>query len=156
MVIFFTIPVFFIVALIIIVLAVGVEALMFVQEHILVVSVILWLPMAWFVLNQWKDKTISDDEKVETALFPIFAIPAYAALIKLVGIVLNALSDDLFRLIISLVEAPLDFGLILTIGMGIAVGLEKINEKIIRSKFVTLFVGILIAGVMTVFVWNRL
>lgn len=35
-------------------------------------------------------------------------------------------------------------------------GLMKLNEKVIKSKFVTLFLGILIAGIMTVIVWNWL
>lgn len=156
MVVFFWIPGFFIVAVLIMALAVGVEVLRFVQNHILIISALLWLPMAWFIWGRWKDKTVSDDEKVETALVPIFAIPAYTALIKLIGIVLNALEKDLFRFIISLVGAPFDFFFILLIGIGLAMGLMKLNEKVIRSKFVTLFLGILIAGIMTVIVWNWL
>ena len=132
MVVFFWIPGFFIVAVLIMALAVGVEVLQFVQNHILIISALLWLPMAWFVWGRWTDKTVSDDEKVETALVPIFAIPAY------------------------LVGAPFDFFLILLIGIGLAMGLMKLNEKVIKSKFVTLFLGILIAGIMTVIVWNWL
>ena len=43
MVVFFWIPGFFIVAVLIMALAVGVEVLQFVQNHILIISALLWL-----------------------------------------------------------------------------------------------------------------
>lgn len=154
MFVFFTIPWIFVISLVVIGLGIGVSVLQFVLDHIIIISVILWLPVAWFVWAQWKDKAISDEEKAETVLFPIFLIPPYAALIRLVITVLNALNHDLFAFFLYLLAAPVEFGIFLAVSMGVSAGLQWLNEKFIKSKNVTICLGAFIAALMTYILWS--
>ena len=46
---FFTIPWIFVIALVVIALGIGVSALQFILDHIIIISIILGLPVAWLV-----------------------------------------------------------------------------------------------------------
>lgn len=47
MFVFFTIPAIFIIMMILIPLAIGASALQFILDHIVIISIIIWLPVAW-------------------------------------------------------------------------------------------------------------
>ena len=82
MFVFFTIPWIFVIALVVMALGVGVSVLQFILDHIIIVSIILWLPVAWVTWTMWKYYD-DDDEKVECVLYPLFLVPAYAAIIQI-------------------------------------------------------------------------
>lgn len=98
MFVFFTIPWIFVIALVVIALGIGVSALQFILDHIIIISIILGLPVAWLVWGTWKNENSSDEEKVECVLYPLFLVPAYAELIRLIVTVLNALDNDLWAI----------------------------------------------------------
>ena len=154
MFVFFSIPWIFVAAVVLMALGVGVSVLQFVLDHIVVISIILWFPVAWFVWTQWKDKTVPDEEKVEKTVLLLFLIPPYATLIQLVVTVLNVLNNDLFGFFLYLLAAPVEFGIFLAISMGISAGLLWINENFIKSKNVTVGLGVLVVTMMTYFIWN--
>ena len=152
---FFTIPWIFIIALVVIALGIGVSVLQFILDHIIIISIILGLPVAWLVWGTWKNENSSDEEKVEWTLFPLFMVPAYAELIRLIVAVLNALDDnDLWAFFLCLPTAPVVFLIILAVCMGVAAGLVWLYKKVIKSKVVTIVLGILIASSMTYYLWN--
>ncbi len=152
---FFTIPWIFVIALVVIALGIGVSALQFILDHIIIISIILGLPVAWLVWGTWKNENSSDEEKVEWTLFPLFMVPAYAELIRLIVAVLNALDDnDLWAFFLCLPTAPVVFLIILAVCMGVAAGLVWLYKKVIKSKAVTIVLGILIASSMTYYFWN--
>lgn len=152
---FFTIPWIFVIALVVIALGIGVSALQFILDHIIIISIILGLPVAWLVWGTWKNENSSDEEKVEWTLFPLFMVPAYAELIRLIVAVLNALDDnDLWAFFLCLPTAPVVFLIILAVCMGVAAGLVWLYKKVIKSKVVTIVLGILIASSMTYYFWN--
>ena len=64
MFVFFTIPWIFVIALVVIALGIGVSALQFILDHIIIISIILGLPVAWLVWGTWKNENSSDEEKV--------------------------------------------------------------------------------------------
>lgn len=155
MFVFFTIPWIFVIALVVIALGIGVSALQFILNHIIIISIILGLPVAWLVWGTWKNENSSDEEKVEWTLFPLFMVPAYAELIRLIVAVLNALDDnDLWAFFLCLPTAPVVFLIILAVCMGVAAGLVWLYKKVIKSKVVTIVLGILIASSMTYYLWN--
>lgn len=151
---FFTIPWIFVIALVVIALGIGVSALQFILDHIIIISIILGLPVAWLVWGTWKNENSSDEEKVEWTLFPLFLVPAYAELIRLIVTVLNALDNDLWAFFLYLPTAPVMFLIILAVCMGVAAGLVWLYKKVIKSKVVTIVFGILIASSMTYYLWN--
>lgn len=152
---FFTIPWIFVIALVVIALGIGVSVLQFILDHIIIISIILGLPVAWLVWGTWKNENSSDEEKVEWTLFPLFMVPAYAELIRLIVAVLNALDDnDLWAFFLYLPTAPVVFLIILAVCMGVAAGLVWLYKKVIKSKAVTIVFGILIAASMTYYLWN--
>ena len=151
--VFFTIPWIFVIALVVIALGIGVSALQFILDHIIIVSIILWLPVAWVTWTMWKYYD-DDDEKVECVLYPLFLVPAYAELIRLIVTVLNALDNDLWAFFLYLPTAPVMFLIILAVCMGVAAGLVWLYKKVIKSKVVTIVFGILIASSMTYYLWN--
>ena len=65
MFVFFTIPWIFVIALVVIALGIGVSALQFILDHIIIISIILGLPVAWLVWGTWKNENSSDEEKVD-------------------------------------------------------------------------------------------
>lgn len=77
MFVFFTIPAIFIIMMILIPLAIGVSALQFILDHIVIISIILWLPVALLVISGWRDKTRSDEDKTAGTIFPLFLVPIY-------------------------------------------------------------------------------
>ena len=155
MFVFFTIPWIFVIALVVIALGIGVSALQFILDHIIIISIILGLPVAWLVWGTWKNENSSDEEKVEWTLFPLFMVPAYAELIRLIVAVLNALDDnDLWAFFLCLPTAPVVFLIILAVCIGVAAGLVWLYKKVIKSKAVTIVLGILIASSMTYYFWN--
>lgn len=99
---FFTIPWIFVIALVVIALGIGVSALQFILDHIIIISIILGLPVAWLVWGTWKNENSSDEEKVGWTLYPLFLVPAYAELIRLIVTVLNALDNDLWAFFLYL------------------------------------------------------
>ena len=152
---FFTIPWIFVIALVVIALGIGVSVLQFILDHIIIISIILGLPVAWLVWGTWKNENSSDEEKVEWTLFPLFMVPAYAELIRLIVAVLNALDDnDLWAFFLCLPTAPVVFLIILAVCMGVAAGLVWLYKKVIKSKVVTIVLGIFIASSMTYYLWN--
>lgn len=152
---FFTIPWIFVIALVVIALGIGVSVLQFILDHIVIISIIIWLPVAWVTWTMWKYYDDDDDEKVECVLYPLFLVPAYAELIRLIVAVLNALDDnDLWAFFLCLPTAPVVFLIILAVCMGVAAGLVWLYKKVIKSKVVTIVLGILIASSMTYYLWN--
>lgn len=154
MFVFFTIPAIFIIMMILIPLAIGASALQFILDHIVIISIIIWLPVAWATWTMWRFYGDDDDEKVECVLFPLFLVPAYAELIQLIVTVLNALDNDLWAFFLYLPTAPVMFLIILAVCMGVAAGLVWLYKKVIKSKVVTIVFGILIASSMTYYLWN--
>ena len=154
MFVFFTIPAIFIIMMILIPLAIGASALQFILDHIVIISIIIWLPVAWVTWTMWKYYDDDDDEKVECVLYPLFLVPAYAELIRLIVTVLNALDNDLWAFFLYLPTAPVMFLIILAVCMGVAAGLVWLYKKVIKSKVVTIVFGILIASSMTDYLWN--
>lgn len=154
MFVFFTIPAIFIIMMILIPLAIGASALQFILDHIVIISIIIWLPVAWGTWTMWKYYDDDDDEKVECVLYPLFLVPAYAELIRLIVTVLNALDNDLWAFFLYLPTAPVMFLIILAVCMGVAAGLVWLYKKVIKSKVVTIVFGILIASSMTYYLWN--
>lgn len=154
MFVFFTIPAIFIIMMILIPLAIGASALQFILDHIVIISIIIWLPVAWVTWTMWKYYDNDDDEKVECVLYPLFLVPAYAELIRLIVTVLNALDNDLWAFFLYLPTAPVMFLIILAVCMGVAAGLVWLYKKVIKSKVVTIVFGILIASSMTYYLWN--
>lgn len=154
MFVFFTIPAIFIIMMILIPLAIGVSALQFILDHIIIISIIIWLPIAWVVWTMWKYYDDDDDEKVECVLYPLFLVPAYAELIRLIVAVLNALDNDLWAFFLYFPTAPVVFLIILAVCMGVAAGLVWLYKKVIKSKVITIVFGILIASSMTYYLWN--
>ena len=63
MFVFFTIPWIFIIMIILFALAAGVSVLQFILDHIIIISIITWLPVALLVISGWRDKTRSDEDK---------------------------------------------------------------------------------------------
>lgn len=151
---FFTIPWIFVIALVVIALGIGVSVLQFILDHIVIISIIIWLPVAWVTWTMWKYYDDDDDEKVECVLYPLFLVPAYAELIRLIVTVLNALDNDLWAFFLYLPTAPVVFLIILAVCMGVAAGLVWLYKKVIKSKVVTIVLGILIASSMTYYLWN--
>lgn len=151
---FFTIPGIFVIALVVIALGIGVSVLQFILDHIVIISIIIWLPVAWVTWTMWKYYDDDDDEKVECVLYPLFLVPAYAELIRLIVTVLNALDNDLWAFFLYLPTAPVVFLIILAVCMGVAAGLVWLYKKVIKSKVVTIVFGILIASSMTYYLWN--
>lgn len=151
---FFTIPWIFVIALVVIALGIGVSVLQFILDHIVIISIIIWLPVAWVTWTMWKYYDDDDDEKVECVLYPLFLVPAYAELIRLIVTVLNALDNDLWAFFLCLPTAPVVFLIILAVCMGVAAGLVWLYKKVIKSKVVTIVFGILIASSMTYYLWN--
>lgn len=154
MFVFFTIPWIFVIALVVMALGVGVSVLQFILDHIIIISIILWLPVAWATWTMWRFYGDDDDEKVECVLLPLFLVPAYAELIRLIVTVLNALDNDLWAFFLYLPTAPVMFLIILAVCMGVAAGLVWLYKKVIKSKVVTIVFGILIASSMTYYLWN--
>ena len=154
MFVFFTIPAIFIIMMILIPLAIGASALQFILDHIVIISIIIWLPVAWATWTMWRFYGDDDDEKVECVLYPLFLVPAYAELIRLIVTVLNALDNDLWAFFLYLPTAPVVFLIILAVCMGVAAGLVWLYKKVIKSKAVTIVFGILIASSMTYYLWN--
>ena len=151
---FFTIPWIFVIALVVIALGIGVSVLQFILDHIVIISIIIWLPVAWVTWTMWKYYDDDDDEKVECVLYPLFLVPAYAELIRLIVTVLNALDNVLWAFFLYLPTAPVVFLIILAVCMGVAAGLVWLYKKVIKSKVVTIVFGILIASSMTYYLWN--
>jgi hypothetical protein len=155
MFVFFTIPWIFVIALVVIALGIGVSALQFILDHIIIISIILGLPVAWLVWGTWKNENSSDEEKVGWTLYLLFLVPAYAELIRLIVTVLNALdNNDLWAFFLYFPTAPVVFLIILAVCMGVAAGLVWLYKKVIKSKVVTIVFGILIASSMTYYLWN--
>ena len=142
---FFTIPWIFVIALVVIALGIGVSVLQFILDHIVIISIIIWLPVAWVTWTMWKYYDDDDDEKVECVLYPLFLVPAYAELIRLIVTVLNALDNDLWAFFLYLPTAPVVFLIILAVCMGVAAGLVWLYKKVIKSLGVTLLFCILFA-----------
>ena len=140
--------------MILIPLAIGASALQFILDHIVIISIIIWLPVAWATWTMWRFYGDDDDEKVECVLLPLFLVPAYAELIRLIVTVLNALDNDLWAFFLYLPTAPVMFLIILAVCMGVAAGLVWLYKKVIKSKVVTIVFGILIASSMTYYLWN--
>lgn len=155
MFVFFTIPWIFVIALVVIALGIGVSALQFILDHIIIISIILGLPVAWLVWGTWKNENSSDEEKVGWTLYLLFLVPAYAELIRLIVTVLNALdNNDLWAFFLYFPTAPVVFLIILAVCMRVAAGLVWLYKKVIKSKVVTIVFGILIASSMTYYLWN--
>lgn len=154
MFVFFTIPAIFIIMMILIPLAIGVSALQFILDHIVIISIILGLPVAWLVWGTWKNENSSDEEKVECVLYPLFLVPAYAAIIQIIVSVMEALENDLFGFFLMFFTVPLEVIIVLVGCMGIAWALVWLYKKVIKSKLVTIVLGALVAAPMTYFLWN--
>ena len=154
MFVFFTIPAIFIIMMILIPLAIGVSALQFILDHIVIISIIIWLPVAWATWTMWRFYGDDDDEKVKCVLLPLFLVPVYAGAIQLVVELLNALDNDLWAFFVDIFAVPMLFGALLAVCMGIALALMWLHKKLIKSKTVTLALGALVAAPMTYFLWN--
>lgn len=150
---FFTIPWIFVIALVVMVLGVGVSVLQFILDHIIIISIIIWLPVAWIVSIMWRDRT-DDEEKMEWAIYPLFMVPAYAGVIQLAVALLDKLDRDLFGFLLYILMSPVIAGVLIAIPMGIAWVLLQLYKKVIKSKLVTIMLGVLIVALMTYYFWN--
>ena len=72
----------------------------------------------------------------------------------MIVIVLDALANDLWLFFCYLLTVPLMFGVLLAVCAGIALALMWLHENVIKSKVVTIVLGILIASSMTYYLWN--
>lgn len=154
MFVFFTIPWIFVIALVVMALGVGVSVLQFILDHIVIISIIIWLPVAWVAWTMWQYYDDDDDEKVGVVLLPLFLVPVYAGTIQLVVALLDALTNDLWAFFVEIFAVPISFGVLLAVCMGIAAVLAWLHEKFIKSSVATLVLGVLIAAPMTYFLWN--
>ena len=153
MFVFFTIPWIFVIALVVMALGVGVSVLQFILDHIIIISIILWLPVAWLVSIMWRDRT-DDEEKMEWVIYPLFLVPAYAAIIQIIVSVMEALENDLFGFFLMFFTVPLEVMIVLVGCMGVAWALVWLYKKVIKSKLITIVLGVLVAAPMTYFLWN--
>lgn len=153
MFVFFTIPAIFIIMMILIPLAIGASALQFILDHIVIISIIIWLPVAWIVSIMWRDRT-DDEEKMEWAIYPLFMVPAYAGVIQLAVALLDKLDRDLFGFLLYILMSPVIVGVLIAIPMGIAWVLLQLYKKVIKSKLATIMLGVLIVALMTYYFWN--
>ena len=153
MFVLFTIPAIFIIMMILIPLAIGASALQFILDHIVIISIIIWLPVAWIVSIMWRDRT-DDEEKMEWVLYPLFLVPAYAAIIQIIVSVMEALENDLFGFFLMFFTVPLEVMIVLVGCMGVAWALVWLYKKVIKSKLITIVLGALVAAPMTYFLWN--
>lgn len=153
MFVFFTIPWIFVIALVVMALGVGVSVLQFILDHIIIISIILWLPVAWLVSIMWRDRT-DDEEKMEWVLYPLFLVPAYTAIIQIIVSVMEALENDLFGFFLMFFTVPLEVMIVLVGCMGVAWALVWLYKKVIKSKLITIVLGALVAAPMTYFLWN--
>lgn len=154
MFVFFTIPWIFIIAIIVMALGVGVSVLQFILDHIIIISIIVWLPIAWVVWTMWRFYGDNDEEKVGVVLLPLFLVPVYAGTIQLIVALLDALDNDLWAFFVDIFVVPMSFCAILAVCMGIAAGLMWLHKKLIKSKLATIALGVLIAAPMTYYLWN--
>ena len=153
MFVFFTIPWIFVIALVVMALGVGVSVLQFILDHIIIISIILWLPVAWLVSIMWRDRT-DDEEKMEWVLYPLFLVPAYGAIIQIIVSVMETLENDLFGFFLMFFTVPLEVMIVLVGCMGVAWALVWLYKKVIKSKLITIVLGALVAAPMTYFLWN--
>lgn len=154
MFVFFTIPWIFVIALVVIALGIGVSALQFILDHIIIISIILGLPVVWLVWGTWKNENSSDEEKVGWTLYPLFLVPAYAGVIQLAVALLDKLDRDLFGFLLYILMSPVIVGVLIAIPMGIAWVLLQLYKKVIKSKLATIMLGVLIVALMTYYFWN--
>lgn len=154
--IFFTIPWIFVIAVAVMVVAIGYSVIDFIIKHIVVISVVLWFPIAWLVWNHWRNKSVPDEEKVENVLYVFWQIPTYAALIKLMMMVLNYLDNDIFSFLLSLLEAPMVLGIIAAVNVGAAWGLSQVYKKVLKSKGGTVSIAAVCILVETCYLWNNI
>ena len=68
MIVVFTVSWTFVIALLIIAAAIGYGVLTFAAQHIVAISVFVWLPILWFIRKTWRDRTIPDEKKVGTTV----------------------------------------------------------------------------------------
>lgn len=154
--IFFTIPWIFVIAVAVMVVAIGYSVIDFIIKHIVVISVVLWFPIAWFVWNDWRNKSVPDEEKVENTLYVFWQIPTYAALIRLMVMVLNYLDNDIFSFLLSLLEAPMVLGIITVVNVGAAWGLSQVYKKVLKSKGGTVSIAAVCILIETCYLWNNI
>lgn len=154
--IFFTIPWIFVIAAAVMAVAIGYSVVDFIIKHIIVISVVLWFPIAWFIWNNWKNNAVPDEEKVETALYLSLQIPTYAALIQLMVMMLNYLENDFFAFLLSLLEVPIILGITVAVNVGIAWVLSWLNKKAIKSKVITMLLAAAIILPETWYLWNNI
>ena len=154
--IFFTIPWIFVIAVAVMVVAIGYSVIDFIIKHIVVISVVLWFPIAWLVWNHWRNKSVPDEEKVENTLYVFWQIPTYAALIRLMVMVLNYLDNDIFSFLLSLLEAPMVLGIIAVVNVGAAWGLSQVYKKVLKSKGGTLSIAAVCILIETCYLWNNI
>lgn len=134
MFVFFTIPAIFIIMMILIPLAIGASALQFILDHIVIISIIIWLPVAWATWTMWRFYGDDDDEKVKCVLLPLFLVPVYAGAIQLVVELLNALDNDLWAFFVDIFAVPMLFGALLAVCMGIALALMWLHKNLSSQK----------------------
>jgi len=154
--IFFTIPWIFVIAVAVMVVAIGYSVIDFIIKHIVVISVVLWFPIAWLVWNHWRNKSVPDEEKVENTLYVFWQIPTYAALIRLMVMVLNYLDNDIFSFLLSLLEAPMVLGIIAVVNVGAAWGLSQVYKKVLKSKGGTVSIAAVCILIETCYLWNNI
>ena len=91
---------------------------------------------------------------MEWVLYPLFLVPAYAAIIQIIVSVMEALENDLFGFFLMFFTVPLEVMIAVVGCMGIAWALVWLYKKVIKSKLVTIVLGALVAAPMTYFLWN--
>ncbi len=149
MIVVYVIPYISIAAIIIMSVAVGYVALEVILRYIVPISVVIWLPIMWNAWSKWKDKTIDDEEKISCVVFPLLQVPTYAALIQEIVLIVEGFGQDLFRAIINVVGAFLAFPVLLAIDMGAAWVLLWLYKKVIRSKWITILLAVVVAILAT-------
>lgn len=135
---FFTIPVFFVICIVLLVVSVGWSVLGFLAEHVVVITVLFWLPIVLFLLSVWKKH---GEERMELTLFFLTQVPTYRILTKMIRY--YAYNVGLAELIDIIVACPL----ILLIMLGVGAGAMALTQVIGNIFFDKNSVGILLLGI---------
>lgn len=152
MFIFFTIPWFVIAVLILMILGVGVSVINFILEHIVVISIVLWLPILLLIRSAWKNKNYSMEEKLEWTLVPILQVPTYALIVLLMKTFVE--DAGFFEMLLMLVEIPIAVCIVFSMGIGIALALKWLYSNVLKSSVVTVCLGIAASAGITYFLYN--
>lgn len=134
-------------------LTVGVGVIEFVVNHIIVLSLIFWVPILLLIVRTWQSRSVSEENKVKSMIYPLLQVPTYAALIQVLNYCIK--DSGLFYQILTMVfTGPV---VLLSLGFlqtGIAWLFVQLYKRVLRSKFMIFLAGIMVTIPWTYFLWN--